>query len=158
MFIMKRWVIYQNLRSNCTYVITNCVHVRNMHPSANLHRVLICSTEFAPPTKVEQISTRVQICTGVHFNKAPFTWPKYTQVQIYTPGVYLHRGVYCAYERGFSQLITYVNYLNTLLHHKNDWRSAVWGLRKWGMHDSKGVDQPVHSRSLMGAFASRLNI
>ena len=24
------------------------------------------------------------------------------QVQIYTPGVYLHRGVYCAYERGFS--------------------------------------------------------
>ena len=24
-------------------------------------------------------------------------------MQIYTPGVYLHRGVYCAYERGFSQ-------------------------------------------------------
>ena len=24
------------------------------------------------------------------------------QVQIYNPGVYLHRGVYCAYERGFS--------------------------------------------------------
>ena len=47
---------------------------------------LICSTEFAPPTKVEQISTRVQICTGVHFHKAPFIWPKYT------PGANLHPG------------------------------------------------------------------
>ena len=26
------------------------------------------------------------------------------QVQIYTPGVYLHRGVYCAYERGLDSV------------------------------------------------------
>ena len=62
-------------------------------------RVIICPTEFAPPTKVEQIRTRMQICTRVHFHKTPFIWPKYTQVQIYTPGVYLHRGVYYAYKR-----------------------------------------------------------
>ena len=37
------------------------------------NRVLICSTVFAPPTKVEQIGTRVLICTGVyivHMNEA----------------------------------------------------------------------------------------
>ena len=66
-------------------------------------RVLICSTKFAPHTKVEQIRTRVLICTQVHFHKTPFIWPKNTQVQIYTPGVYLHRGVYCAYKRGFNR-------------------------------------------------------
>ena len=37
MFMKKRWVIYQNLRSNCTYVITSCVHVRNLHLGANVH-------------------------------------------------------------------------------------------------------------------------
>ena len=26
-----------NLRSNCTYVITSCVHVRNLHLGANVH-------------------------------------------------------------------------------------------------------------------------
>ena len=26
-----------NLRSNCTYVITSCVHVRNLHLRANVH-------------------------------------------------------------------------------------------------------------------------
>ena len=25
------------IRSNCTYVITSCVHVRNLHPGANIH-------------------------------------------------------------------------------------------------------------------------
>ena len=49
-------------------------------------RVLICSTEFAPPTKVEQIRIRVLICTRVHFHKTPFIWPKYT------PGANLHPG------------------------------------------------------------------
>ena len=68
-------------------------------------RVLICSTEFAPPTKVEQISTRVQICTGCIFIKHRLHDQNTPQVQIYTPGVYLHRGVYCAYERGFRRFI-----------------------------------------------------
>ena len=49
-------------------------------------RMLICSTVFAPPTKVEQIRTRVLICTRVHFHKTSFTWPKYT------PGANLHHG------------------------------------------------------------------
>ena len=34
--VQKRWVIYQNLRSICTYLITSCVHVRNLHPRANV--------------------------------------------------------------------------------------------------------------------------
>ena len=48
--------------------------------------VLICSTEFAPPTKEEQNRTRVLICTRVHFHKTPFIGPKYT------PGANLHPG------------------------------------------------------------------
>ena len=57
-------------------------------------RVLICSTVFAPPTKVEQIRIRVQICTRVHFHKKHRLHDQNTpQVQIYTPG-------FC--ERGFS--------------------------------------------------------
>ena len=88
--------VYQNLRSNCTYVITNCVHVRNLHPGANLHpdaNLLhrICTTykgcRFAPGC--------IFIKHRLHDQNTP-------QVQIYTPGVYLHRGVYCAYERGFN--------------------------------------------------------
>ena len=66
-------------------------------------RVLICSSVFAPPTKVEQIRTRVLICTRVHFHKTRLHDQNTPQVQIYTPGVYLHRGVYCAYERGFRK-------------------------------------------------------
>ena len=69
-------------------------------------QVLICSTEFAPPTKVEQISTRVQICKsapGCFFIKHRLHDQNTSQVQIYTPGVYLHWGVYCAYERGFTR-------------------------------------------------------
>ena len=68
-------------------------------------RVLICSTENAPPTKVEQIHTRVLICTRVHFHKTPFIGPKYT------PGANLHSGcifapgVYCAFERGLREPI-----------------------------------------------------
>ena len=31
-----------------------------------------CSTEFATPTKVEQIRTWMQICNRVHFHKTPF--------------------------------------------------------------------------------------
>ena len=27
----------ENLSSNCTYVITSCVHVHNLHPGANVH-------------------------------------------------------------------------------------------------------------------------
>ena len=63
-------------------------------------RVLICSTEFAPTTKVEQIRTRVLICTRVHFHKHRLYDQNTPQVQIYTLGVYLHRSVYCAYKRG----------------------------------------------------------
>ena len=65
--------------------------------------VLICSTVFAPPTKVEQIRTRVQISTRIHFHiflKHRLHDQNTPQVQMYTPGVYLHRGVYCAYKRG----------------------------------------------------------
>ena len=51
---------------------SSCVHVRNLQLGANVHPELICSTEFAPPTKVEQIRTRVLICTRVHFHKTPF--------------------------------------------------------------------------------------
>ena len=50
-------------------------------PGANVHRVLICSTEFAPKHRLYDQNT--------------------PQVQINTPGVYLHRGVCCAYKRGF---------------------------------------------------------
>ena len=64
-------------------------------------RVLICCTVFTPPTNVEQIRTRVQICTGCIFIKHRLHDQNTPQVQIYTPGVYLHWGVYCAYERGF---------------------------------------------------------
>ena len=64
-------------------------------------RVLICSTEFAPPTKVEQISTRgCRFAPGCIFIKHRLYDQNTPQVQIYTPGVYLHRVVYCAYERG----------------------------------------------------------
>ena len=66
-------------------------------------RVLICSTVFAPPTKVEQIRTRVQISTRCIFIKHRLHDQNTPQVQMYTPGVYLHRGVYCAYERGLSE-------------------------------------------------------
>ena len=30
-------VIYQNLGSDCTYVITSCVHLHNLHLGANVH-------------------------------------------------------------------------------------------------------------------------
>ena len=60
-------------------------------------RVLICSTEFAPPTKVEQIR---KLAPGCIFIKHSLYDQNTPQVQIYTPGVYLHRGVYSAYERG----------------------------------------------------------
>ena len=49
--------------------------------------MLICSTEFAPPTKVEQI------CIFIKHRLCDQNTP---QVQIYTPGVY------CAYKRGLS--------------------------------------------------------
>ena len=62
-------------------------------------RVLICSTEFAPPTEVEQIRKFAPGCIFIKHRLHDQNTPK---VQIYTPGVYLHQGVYCAYERGFS--------------------------------------------------------
>ena len=69
-------------------------------------RVLNCSTVFAPPTKVEQIRIRVQdgckSAPGCIFIKHRLHDQITSQVQIYTAGVYLHRGVYCAYERSFS--------------------------------------------------------
>ena len=34
---IERWVIYQNQSSNCAYLITRCVHVRNLHLGANVH-------------------------------------------------------------------------------------------------------------------------
>ena len=103
--VYLHWGVYcaykRGFRSNCTYVITSCVHVRNLHLEQMCTRVLICSTEFAPPTKVEQIRTWMQICTRMHFHKTPFTWPKYTPVANLHQGVYLHRGVYCAHKRDF---------------------------------------------------------
>ena len=58
-------------------------------------QVLICSTEFAPPTKVNLFAP------GCIFIKHRLYDQNTPQVQNYTPGVYLHRGVYCAYKRGF---------------------------------------------------------
>ena len=58
--------IYQNLSSNCTYVITSCVHVRNLLLGANVHPGANLLHRIAPPTKVEQI------CTRVHFHNTPF--------------------------------------------------------------------------------------
>ena len=57
--------------------------------------VLICSTEFAPPTKVKQIYR-------LHDQNTH-------QVQIYTLGVYLYRGDYCEYKLGFSDCSLYVD-------------------------------------------------
>ena len=97
-FIYNIWVIYPNLRSNCTYVITSCVHVRNLHLGANVHS----GANLLHRRKVEQIRTRCKLAPACIFIKHPLHDQNTPQVQIYTPGVYLHRGVYCAYERGLS--------------------------------------------------------
>ena len=60
-------------------------------PGQMCTRVLFCSTELAPPGKVEQIRTQMQICTQVHFHKTPLHDQNTPHVQIYTTDVYLHR-------------------------------------------------------------------
>ena len=84
--------MYQNLRSNFTYVITCCVHVRNLHPGVNVHLVLICSTKFAPPGKVEQIRTRMHFARGCIFIIHRLHDQNTHQLQIYTY-VYICTGV-----------------------------------------------------------------
>ena len=55
----------------------------NVHPGANLHHLQRC--KLAPGC--------IFIKHRLHDQNTP-------QGQMYFPGVYLHRGVHCAYERG----------------------------------------------------------
>ena len=74
-------------------------------------RVLICSTIFVPPTKVEQIRTLRKFAPGCIFLKHRLHDQNTLPVQIYTPGVFLHRGVYCAYEQGLKTALKQYMYL-----------------------------------------------
>ena len=84
-------------------------------------RVLICSTEFAPPTKVEQIRTRVLICTSVHFHKTPFIkfMTKIHPRCKFTPRVYICTGVYIVHmnEALDGRLMVTVNFIIFLTMH-----------------------------------------
>ena len=93
-----------NLRSNCTYVITSCVHVRNLHLGANVHAGAnllhhICTTYKGGAN----LHPGCKFAPGCIFRKHRLHDQNTPQVQIYTPGVYLRWGVYCAYERGFEE-------------------------------------------------------
>ena len=62
---------------------------------------------FAPPNShhLQRWSTFALGCNSAPvriFIKHRLSDQNTPQVQIYTPGVYLNRGVYCAYKRGFS--------------------------------------------------------
>ena len=62
---------------------------------------------FAPPNlhhlqRWSKVAPGCRFAPGCIFIKHRLHDQNTPQVQIYTPGVYLHRGVYCAYERGFK--------------------------------------------------------
>ena len=62
---------------------------------------------FAPPNlhhlqRWSKLAPGCRFAPGCIFIKHRLYDQNTPNVQIYTPGVYLHRGVYCAYERGFS--------------------------------------------------------
>ena len=84
-----KYYIWDNKSRSCTQFAPR----GKCAPGANLLH-WICR-----PRKVEQIRTRMQFCR-VHFHKTPFSWPKYTQVLIYTLCVYFHGGANCAFKRG----------------------------------------------------------
>ena len=77
----------------------SCVHVRNLHPGANVHpgtNLLhqICTTSQGGANSHQYANLQL----GAFFS-TPFTWPKYT------PGVILQQGANCAYKRGLSEHI-----------------------------------------------------
>ena len=70
-------------------------------------QLLICSAEFAPPNlhhlqRWSKLAPGCRFAPGCIFIMHRLHDQNTPQVQIYTPGVYLHRGVYCAYERGLK--------------------------------------------------------
>ena len=89
------------------YYHTNVhVHIEKMgNLSKSKIKLYICDNklrscaQFAPRGKS---APGCRFALGCIFVKHRLHDQNTPQVQIYTPGVYLQRGVYCAYERGFS--------------------------------------------------------
>ena len=90
---------YDNKLRSCAQFAPRgkCAHGCYFAPP-NLHHLQRWS-KFAPGGKSEP---------GCIFIKHRLHDQNTPQVQIYTPSVYLHRGVYCAYERGFILLFFFV--------------------------------------------------
>ena len=69
----------------CDTFVTSCVHVRNLHPRANVH-----------------LGANLPNLHSGAFSLNTVYMAKIHPGETYTPGVYLHRGVYCAYKRGLT--------------------------------------------------------
>ena len=61
--------------------------------------------QFAPLQRWSKLAPGCRFALGCIFIKHRLHEQNTPQVQIYTPGVYLHRGVYYAYERGLRRIL-----------------------------------------------------
>ena len=87
-------MIYHKLRSNCTYVITSCVHVRNLHLGANLHTGAnllhrICTTYKGGANS----HPGANLHPGVFSSNTVYMTKIHPRCK-YTPRVYICTGVY----------------------------------------------------------------
>ena len=113
--------------------------------SKSMIKLYICDNklrscaQFAPPNlhhlqRWSKLAPGCRFAPGCIFIKHHLHDQNTPHVQIYTPGVYLHRGVYCAYERGLRVFKILKFELKTL---KNESRKfTIFQTNQYGKQNS----------------------
>ena len=139
----KRRVMCTNIQIRMTF-----------EPRYEISNNVVCATSKG--------SDQCRFAPGCIFIKHRLHDQNTPQVQMYTPGVYLHRGVYCAYERGLRWYLKKYGdkrrVMCTNIQIRMTFEPRYEISNNVVCATSKGSDQSAYMRSLIRAFASHFNI